>query len=45
MRLGRYFGTSGEMWINMQSRYEFEVAEAASAERIDSEVRPYRKTA
>jgi len=45
MRLGRYFGTSAEMWMNMQSQYDLEVAEAAFAERIDSEVRPYQKSA
>jgi len=45
MRLGRYFGTSAQMWMNLQSRYELEVAEAALAERIDSEVQPHQKTA
>jgi antitoxin HigA-1 len=45
MRLGRYFGTSSQMWMNLQSHYDLEVAEAAMAERIDSEVRPYQKTA
>ena len=45
MRLGRYFGTSSQMWMNLQSRYDLEVAEAARAERIDSEVQPYQKEA
>lgn len=45
MRLGRYFGTSAQMWMNMQSQYDLQIAEAALAEKIDSEVRPYRKTA
>jgi antitoxin HigA-1 len=45
MRLGRYFGTSAQMWMNLQSHYDLEVAEAALAERIASEVRPYQKTA
>jgi antitoxin HigA-1 len=45
MRLGRYFGTSSQMWMNMQSQYDLEVAEAALAEKIDSEVRPYGKSA
>jgi len=26
MRLGRLFGTSTEMWVNLQTRYELEVA-------------------
>ena len=45
MRLGRYFGTSAQMWMNMQSQYDLEVAEATLADQIASEVRPYQKTA
>jgi addiction module HigA family antidote len=45
MRLGRYFGTSAQMWMNMQSQYDLQVAEAELAERIDAEVQPYRKSA
>jgi addiction module HigA family antidote len=45
IRLGRYFGTSSQMWMNLQSRYDLEVAEAALADRIESEVQPYRKSA
>lgn len=26
LRLGRYFGTSAEVWINLQKRYELETA-------------------
>jgi antitoxin HigA-1 len=45
MRLGRYFGTSAQIWMNMQSQYDLEVAEAELADRIASEVQPYQKTA
>ena len=45
LRLGRYFGTSSEMWMNLQSRYDLEVAEQALSERIESEVLPYQKSA
>lgn len=45
MRLGRYFGTSAQMWMNLQSQYELEVAEAELSKRIDNEVQPYQKTA
>jgi addiction module HigA family antidote len=38
LRLGRYFGTSAEMWVNMQAHYDLEVArdefEAALVEEI-----------
>src|SRR5262245_21590225 len=40
MRLGRYFGTSAQTWMNLQSRFELEVAEDALAERIAREVQP-----
>jgi len=26
LRLGRYFGTGPELWLNLQSRYDLEVA-------------------
>ena len=27
MRLGRYFGTSAQMWMNLQARFDLEAAE------------------
>jgi len=29
LRLGRYFGTSAEMWLNMQRKYDLDVAKIA----------------
>ena len=43
MRLARYFGTSAQMWMNLQSHYELEVAESDLAERIAREVQPLRQ--
>jgi plasmid maintenance system antidote protein VapI len=43
MRLARYFGTSAQMWMNLQSHYELEVAEADLAERIAREVQPLKQ--
>ena len=40
MRLGRYFGTSPEFWINLQARYDLDVAERTSRRRIEREVPP-----
>ncbi len=40
MRLGRYFGTSAQMWMNLQTQYELQVAEDALAIRIEREVEP-----
>lgn len=34
LRLAKYFGTSAEFWINLQSRYELDRAEDASGEQI-----------
>lgn len=39
MRLGRYFGTSAEVWVRMQARYDLEVAQAEYGEQIEQEVR------
>src|SRR5712692_3667852 len=43
LRLGRYFGTSAEMWVNLQSKYDLDVAADHLAERIQAEIQPMRK--
>ena len=40
LRLARYFGNSPEFWINLQGRYELEMARYESEERVEQEVRP-----
>ena len=35
LRLGRYFGTGPEFWINLQSNYDLCVAAAAFRKEID----------
>ncbi len=40
LRLARYFGNSPEFWINLQSRYDLELARYEAEERIEEEVRP-----
>ena len=40
LRLGRYFGQNPRYWINLQSRYDMDVAEEALSDRVMSEVRP-----
>jgi addiction module HigA family antidote len=39
LRLARYFGTSAAVWLRLQARYDLEVAEAKTAERIIQEVK------
>ena len=40
IRLGRYFGTSPEFWINLQARYDLESAKDEIGPVIDREVSP-----
>jgi addiction module HigA family antidote len=40
LRLGRFFGMESEFWINLQSRYDLEVAKDALSGRLVKEVRP-----
>ena len=40
LRLGRYFGTSADFWMNLQQRYELAAARKASMKLIDKQVRP-----
>jgi addiction module HigA family antidote len=42
LRLGRYFGQSPRYWINLQSRYDMDVAEDALSAQVTREVRPLR---
>ncbi len=34
LRLGRFFGTSGEFWLNLQKLYELRVAEQRNGAKI-----------
>ena len=40
LRLARYFGTSAQMWMNLQANYDLAIAEDAAGARIKAEVRP-----
>jgi addiction module HigA family antidote len=40
MRFGRYFGTSPEFWINLQARYDLDVANRTLWRKIEREVAP-----
>lgn len=44
-RLGRYFGTGPEFWMNLQVRYELESLEDRFGRQIDAEVIPRQVTA
>ena len=40
LRIARYFGTSAEFWLNLQSRYELMSARTRYRRAIQQEVRP-----
>jgi addiction module HigA family antidote len=44
LRLAHYFGTTPEFWMNLQTRYDLEVARDREAARIAREVRPMART-
>ncbi len=39
LRLGRYFGTSPEVWLDLQSDYELRRARQTTGKAIESQVR------
>jgi antitoxin HigA-1 len=45
LRLGRYFGTSPQFWINIQARYDLESTKDELAEQIEREVQPRERAA
>jgi addiction module HigA family antidote len=40
LRLGRYFGTTAEFWLNMQRDFELESAAEKLGDRLEVEVKP-----
>jgi addiction module HigA family antidote len=40
MRLGRYFGTSAQFWLNLQTAYDLSVAAAEHGDEIERRVHP-----
>jgi addiction module HigA family antidote len=39
LRLARYFGTSANVWMRLQARYDLEVAETQLADKVAREVK------
>lgn len=42
LRLSKYFGTSAEIWLRLQARYDLEVAARDKGEQISQEVVEYQ---
>jgi addiction module HigA family antidote len=45
LRLARYFSTTPEFWMNMQMKYELDLAEDDRLAEIERDVRPLKRTA
>ncbi len=41
LRLSRFFGTTPELWINLQSHYELQLVEESLAGEIAESITPY----
>lgn len=44
LRLGKYFGTTPSFWMNLQARYDLELAEDATAAEI-KRIKPMKRKA
>jgi addiction module HigA family antidote len=42
LRLGRYFGTTAQFWMNLQTNYDLELAQDARGAEIAERIRPRR---
>jgi addiction module HigA family antidote len=45
LRLGRFFETSSEFWLGLQSQYDLDIAADALGNRLKKEVKEYSKVA
>ena len=45
LRLARFFETDSQSWLNLQSRYDLEVAAEQLAERLDRDIIPFKLAA
>ncbi len=43
LRLSRYFGTTPQIWLRLQVRYDLEKAEKEFGKKIDREVKEFKK--
>jgi addiction module HigA family antidote len=41
LRLGRYFGTSAQFWLNLQTHFDLEVQQDKIGTRLDQEVHAF----
>ena len=44
LRLARYFGTSEQFWLNLQSQYDLDVERDRLGDRLEAEVVQFRRS-
>jgi antitoxin HigA-1 len=44
LRLGLYFGTTPEFWLNLQTRYDLKVSKRDLLPKIEKTIRPLQET-
>ncbi len=44
LRLSRFFGTTPQVWMNLQKNYELRIAEIESGKSIENTVRPWSQS-
>jgi plasmid maintenance system antidote protein VapI len=45
LRLARYFNTSAQLWLNLQSSFDLKRTEAEAGRKIAAEIRPMEQGA
>lgn len=45
LRLARFFGTTAQFWLNLQSSFDLKQAESELRRKIEQEVRPLQRAA
>jgi addiction module HigA family antidote len=40
LRLARYFGTTSQFWMNLQTNYDLEIARDHAGQEIESQIKP-----
>jgi addiction module HigA family antidote len=44
LRISKFFGTSPEFWLNLQTAYDLKIARQAIGNKVDQEVRAFMPT-
>jgi addiction module HigA family antidote len=45
LRLGLFFRTTAQFWINLQARFDLETARDAMGDTLEQEIKPFTKAA